>query len=113
MAQSAGGADAEALFRMGDQKKAEEAAKSAGMTKAEDGSWMCQCGTDNTGKFCKECGEAKPQEEPGWQCSCGEVNQGKFCKECGKKKPPSAPLYRCDNCGYEPDDPENPPKFCP
>ena len=33
--------------------------------------------------------------------------------ECGKKKPEGAPLYRCDKCGWEPEDPMHPPKFCP
>lgn len=49
----------------------------------------------------------------GWNCSCGAVNKGKFCQNCGAKKPDSAPLYRCDKCGWEPEDPNNPPKFCP
>ena len=40
------------------------------------------------------------------------VNQGNFCMECGAKKPAGAPLYRCDKCGWQPEDPHNPPKFC-
>ena len=51
--------------------------------------------------------------DAGWTCSCGTVNQGKFCSNCGAKKPEGAPLYKCDKCGWEPEDPMNPPKFCP
>ncbi len=74
--------------------------------------WTCACGAVCTGKFCTECGAPKPMAE-GWTCSCGAVNKGKFCSECGAKKPAGAPLYRCDKCGWEPEDPQNPPKFCP
>ena len=104
MAQQAGGFNAAQLFQMGNQQAAAAPAPSA----APAGGWKCKCGTVNTGKFCTECGATQ-----GWTCSCGAVNKGKFCAECGAKKPADEPLYRCDKCGWEPEDPKNPPKFCP
>ena len=103
MAQAAGGLDANALYQMNPQATA-PAAPAAN-------TWKCACGAANTGKFCTECGASKPAD--GWVCSCGSVNKGKFCPNCGGKKPASAPLYRCDKCGWEPEDPKNPPRFCP
>jgi len=99
MAQQAGGANAAAMYQIGQQSGTPAPAKG----------WKCKCGTVNTGKFCTECGSSN-----GWACpQCGTVNKGKFCAECGAKKPSAEPLYCCDKCGWEPEDPKNPPKFCP
>lgn len=81
-------------------------------TKPSADEWTCTCGVTVKGNFCPECGAKRP-ENSGWTCSCGAVNKGKFCSECGAKKPAGAPLYRCDKCGWEPEDPTHPPKFCP
>ena len=106
MAMNAGGMNAQNLFAMGQQAAAP--APSA----APAGGWTCTCGAVSTGKFCPECGAPKPAND-GWTCACGTVNKGKFCQNCGAKKPEGTPAYRCDKCGWEPEDPAHPPKFCP
>ena len=117
MASQAGGADANALFQQAAAQQAavQQMAAQQGqkIQKPSKSSWICSCGTENTGKFCSECGAPRPQQTNGWICSCGAVNKGKFCVECGAPKPAGALLYRCDKCGWEPEDPAHPPKFCP
>ena len=112
MAMNAGGINAQNLYAMGQQQPQQPAAAPAAKAPAAEG-WKCPtCGAMATGKFCTECGAKKPED--GWTCpSCGKVNKGKFCAECGAKKPAGEPLYKCDKCGWEPEDPKHPPKFCP
>ncbi len=108
------GSDVNALFAAGQQQQAQQAQQAASQQAAPAAAantWKCSCGAVNTGNFCAECGAAKPVD--GWKCSCGAVNKGKFCSECGAKKPEGALLYKCDKCGWEPEDPAHPPKFCP
>ncbi len=115
MAMNAGGGmNAQNLYAMGQQQQAaqQQAAPAPAAAPAADG-WKCSCGATATGKFCPECGAPKPAPAQGWTCACGALNQGKFCQNCGAKKPAGAPLYRCDKCGWTPEDPKNPPKFCP
>lgn len=114
MAAQAGGVNAGQLYQMNEQNKQAQMAQAAMQNQSAkaSGTWTCACGHENTGKFCSNCGAAKPAEE-GWTCTCGAVNKGKFCSECGSKKPAGALLYACDKCGWAPEDPANPPKFCP
>ncbi|MBQ8596160.1 MAG: SPFH domain-containing protein [Lachnospiraceae bacterium] len=113
MATQAGGMNAQQLFQMGAAQAAPAQAAPAQAAPAAAG-WTCSCGkAGNTGKFCSECGTPQPAPAAGWTCACGAVNKGKFCSECGTKKPAGEPLYKCDKCGWEPEDPKNPPKFCP
>lgn len=119
MAQQAGGMNAAELFQMGAQQAQQAqqvqqpAAPQAQPAAPAAGSWKCSCGAENTSKFCQNCGNPKPADVQGWSCSCGAINKGKFCQECGKPKPAGEPLYKCDKCGWVPDDPKHPPKFCP
>ena len=68
--------------------------------------WRCDCGKENSGKFCSDCGEKRPAAPGSWTCGCGAENTGKFCPECGAQRPASAG-WTC-GCGAE-----NTGKFCP
>ncbi|WP_404328599.1 SPFH domain-containing protein [Mesobacillus maritimus] len=70
--------------------------------------WQCFCGHSNEGKFCSDCGTAKPQNDM-WTCECGNENSGKFCSNCGNKKPEA---LSCGQCGFTPSADVN-MKFCP
>ncbi len=61
-------------------------------------------------KFAKDADIA---DDGKWTCACGAVNEGKFCTNCGAKKPEPAKTFRCNKCGWTPEDPTKPPKFCP
>ena len=112
MAMNSGSMNVQNLFAMGQQQQAQQPVANPQPAPTAAGSWTCNCGAASTGKFCPECGLPKPADN-GWTCTCGTVNKGKFCQNCGAKKPEGTPLYRCDKCGWEPEDPAHPPKFCP
>lgn len=106
MAQQAGGANMQGLYQMGAQQAAQSAAQNQAAqqsTVAPAGAWKCECGAENTGKFCAQCGKPKPQAGV-WTCSCGTQNTGKFCAECGKPRPQEE--WTCE-CGTV-----NKGKFC-
>ena len=84
------------------QQAAQQAAAAQQSTAAN--TWKCECGNENTGKFCANCGKPKPVANT-WTCSCGSVNNGKFCAECGKPNPVSDE-WTC-SCGSV-----NKGKFC-
>lgn len=82
--------------------------------------WVCSCGTQNDGSFCKMCGSKKPvangtQEKStvSWTCSCGKENDvsSRFCSNCGSKKPVVKKLV-CDKCGWTPKEGDQ-VRFCP
>lgn len=93
-----GGNTAQGLFGMSQQQQAEQAQMQQAQAQQQAGQ-------------AQTAGAAAAAA--GWACACGALNQGKFCQDCGAKKPAGAPLYKCDKCGWQPDDPTKPPKFCP
>lgn len=114
MTQNVGGMSSANLFEMGQKQQAgAQAAQAAGVVAGAGGgqapTWKCECGTDNTGKFCSNCGKPEPLPAGQWLCECGTANTGKFCSNCGKPKP-AGPT--CSKCGYEVEG-ATAPKFCP
>lgn len=81
MAANAGGANVAQLYANGQQAAPAPAAAPAN-------GWTCpKCGAVNTGNFCGNCGEKKPDDGK-WICpKCGAENAGNFCGTCGEKKP--------------------------
>ena len=112
MANQVGGMNAQGLFQMA-QQQAQQAQQAPQASQAPVNGWTCSCGAVNTGKFCTNCASPKPAPAGTWTCSCGTANLSKFCQECGKPRPAGAPVYQCDKCGWKPEDPEHPPRFCP
>lgn len=90
-------------------QRQEEQRAAAAQAKAATDTWTCECGTENTGKFCSECGKKKPEVAPKaeWTCKCGAKNTGKFCSECGASKPTEAASWFCPKCGTK-----NTANFC-
>lgn len=85
-----------------------EAQKKEAAANAAANTWKCACGAENTGKFCSECGAAKPASAGEWVCpECGKKNTGKFCSECGAKAPVANDKWFCPECGTQ-----NDGKFC-
>ena len=66
--------------------------------------WKCECGQENSGKFCSNCGKPEPKAPDEWTCACGAKNTGKFCSECGKPKPAGEWICSCGTA--------NKGKFC-
>lgn len=82
MANMSGGFDAQSLYNQPTNQQ--QVQQTVQQTQQSSDTWKCECGYDNTGKFCGECGKPKPSLN--WSCECGHENTGKFCSNCGKPK---------------------------
>ncbi len=97
--------NAEQMRYQREQQAQQAAAQAAAQAKSAT-AWKCECGAENDGKFCPQCGKPKPVAPDSWTCSCGKVCQGKFCSACGAKRPENEKWF-CPECGAE-----NDGKFC-
>lgn len=73
-------------------KQEQMATVMAGRTEMEkqnvEQEWQCECGSKNRGKFCVNCGKAKPEVKIQKKCpNCKEISEAedKFCGKCGTK----------------------------
>ena len=93
MANGVGGMNASQLFNQAAQQAPAQATPAAAVggvaaAPAAEGGWTCSCGAQNTGKFCSNCGNPKPELAGPWFCpNCGTQNTGNFCSGCGTKRP--------------------------
>ena len=113
-----GGNTMQTMYRMQQNRQAQMGVPNPEVVAAQNNpnnamGWKCaNCGAENTGKFCAECGSPKPVADV-WKCTnCGTENKGKFCAECGSPKP-AATAVKCANCGWEPEAGAPVGKFCP
>lgn len=74
--------------QMAAQEKAKQQAGAAENAGSSPEAWRCQCGVQNTGKFCGNCGQPRPT---------APAASG-FCPNCGKPLPNPKPKF-CPECG--------------
>ena len=74
--------------QMAAQEKAKQQAGAAENAGSSPEAWRCQCGVQNTGKFCGNCGQGRPAAPA----------SGGFCSNCGKPLPDPRPKF-CPECG--------------
>ncbi len=103
MATQAGGMNAQNLFAMGQQQQMQQ-------QQMQQQQMQQQQQYQQPQQMQQPMGGAAPQGS--WQCQCGTVNSGKFCQECGSTKPVSAQIV-CDKCGWVAPQSDKLPKFCP
>ena len=93
-------------FQITDQASAEKALTQITEsvdTYMDENSWVCpECEQENQGKYCSECGKARPKGKDTWVCSeCKTKNEGRFCSNCGTVRPSSEETWKCSECKHE------------
>lgn len=65
------------------QENVEEQKEEAKVEEPKTEAWTCECGTQNEGKFCHNCG--KPKAKTCQKCGVALPKDAKFCSNCGEK----------------------------
>lgn len=47
--------------------------------------WKCSCGAENSGNFCANCGNKKPEGKTCPKCNSAVGESDRFCNNCGEK----------------------------
>lgn len=66
-----------------EEKEEEKKEEVIAAEKTENEKWNCECGTQNEGRFCYNCG--KPRPKMCKNCKANLAEDAKFCSNCGKK----------------------------
>lgn len=107
MAGQMGGMNANQLFQMAQNEQMQQQYGQQNNMQQQYGqnNMQQQYGQNNMQQTNQQAGNT-------WTCSHGHGgNTGKFCSECGEAKP--AGVVSCASCGYTPADQSHLPKFCP
>lgn len=72
------------------QQQAAQQAAGGAAGSASGAAWTCECGAQNSGKFCSNCGKPQPAAPAG--------GAGGFCPNCGNALGDPRPKF-CPNCG--------------
>lgn len=74
--------------QMAAQQQANQQKDETSPTGLQGGAWKCECGAQNNGKVCSNCGIPKP----------AAPTPGGFCSNCGSQLPEPTPKF-CPQCG--------------
>lgn len=107
MANQMGGMNANQLFQMAQNEQMQQ-------QYGQQNNMQQQYGQNNMQQQYSQNNMQQMNQQAGntWTCSHGHGgNTGKFCSECGEAKPTG--VVSCASCGYTPADQSHLPKFCP